>query len=224
MAVIDIFTEIFNDEPNGKYEEGGKKTVPYTVYRTVDITDNEPVAVIEPDFDRGPWIAGGACLRWYQGQPVGENDIDVFCANAKQAADVIARIKSYGRYTVKFESENAVTLQYRSEHYGNCVGADQWIIQVITKRYYSSVREIVDNFDLSVCQLGTAGFDWTLGEHTARDIREKNLRMNIPLQPDAVKRLSKYWTYGYRPVPNLLDAIINNPTGKWEFNPSEDYS
>jgi hypothetical protein len=222
MGLLDIFTEI--TEATGKYEEGGKKSVPYTIYRTVNIVDNEPVAVIEPDFDRGPWIAGGACLRWYQGQPVGDSDIDVFCANAKQAADVIARIKSYGRYTVKFESENAVTLQYRSEHYGNCIGVDHWIIQVITKRYYTSVREIVDNFDVSVCQLGTAGFDWALGEHTARDIREKNLRMNIPLQPDAVKRLSKYWTYGYRPVPNLLDAIINNPTGKWEFESSEDYS
>ena len=216
------FTDLFaDDEPNGQHEDGGKKKVPYTIYRSVHHYDNEPVAIVEPNLEHGPWIAGGACLRWYQGQPVGDSDIDVFCANAKQAADLISRIKSYGRYTVKYESENAVTLNYRSEESGS---SDTWIIQVITKRYYTSVKEIVDNFDVSVCQLGTAGFDWEIGEHTARDIREKNLRMNIPLHPDAVKRLSKYWTYGYRPVPGLLDAIVSNPVGKWEFNPSEDYT
>lgn len=218
-----IFTDIFTDGETGKYEEGGKKSTPYTNYHTVTIDDNEAVAVIEPDLEHGPWIAGGACLRWYQGLPVGNSDIDVFCANAKQAADVINRIKSYGRYTVKYESENAVTLEYRSEHY-NTLLTGKWIIQVITKRYYASMQEVIDNFDLSVCQLGTAGFDWVIGEHTARDIREKNLRMNLPLHADAVKRLSKYWVYGYRPVPGLLAAIINNPIGKWEFNPSEDYS
>lgn len=210
--------------PNGKHEEGGEKKVPYKRYRTVNFADNEAVAIIDPNLKQGPWIAGGACLRWYQGQPVGDSDIDVFCANAKQAADVIERVKSYGRYTVKYESENAVTLEYRSEDYRSTKGVDRWIIQIITKRYYTSIDEIIHNFDVSVCQLGTCGFDWTVGDYTARDIREKNLRMNMPLQADALKRLTKYWTYGYRPVPGLLDAIVDNPTGKWEFNPSEDYT
>lgn len=219
-----VFADVFtDDEPTGKYEAGGTTHVPYKIYRTVPRVDNEAVAVIEPNLERGPWIAGGACLRWYQGQPVGDSDIDVFCASAIQAKEVIDRVKSYGRYTVKFESENAVTLEYRSEHLGT-LNTDKWIIQIITKRYYNSIKEVVDNFDISVCQLGTCGFDWELGNYTARDIREKNLRMNIPLHPDALKRLSKYWTYGYRPVPGLLDAVINNPIAKWEFNPSEDYT
>jgi hypothetical protein len=63
-----------------------------------------------------------------------------------------------------------------------------------------------------------------LGDYTAKDIRERNLRMALPLHQDAVKRLTKYWVYGYRPVPGLLEAIQNNPEGRWAFNPSEDYS
>ena len=48
--------------------------------------------------------------------------------------------------------------------------------------------------------------------------------MKIPLQPDALKRLVKYWTYGYRPVDGLLDAIQNNPAAKWQFGAeTEDY-
>ena len=47
--------------------------------------------------------------------------------------------------------------------------------------------------------------------------------MKMPLQPDAAKRLAKYWTYGYRPVPGLLEAVQNNPIGKTEFQIDGDY-
>lgn len=181
--------------------------------------DQEPVTIIWPDLHAGPWIAGGAALRWYQGQPVGESDIDVFCANAKQAADIIERVKSYGRHSIKFESENAVTLEYES-HEG---WSKRWTIQIITRRYFSSLQEVIDNFDISVCQIGTGGQEWLLGKDTARDIRERNLRMRMPLQPDAAKRLVKYWTYGYRPVEGLLDSVKFNPNGKWKYDHDDTY-
>jgi hypothetical protein len=63
-----------------------------------------------------------------------------------------------------------------------------------------------------------------LGNQTAKDIREKNLRMMAPLHADAPKRLTKYWIYGYRPVPVLLDAIINNPDTRWLYSQEEDYN
>jgi hypothetical protein len=206
---IDIFTDSVS-----------RASLPVSIheYPTIPIVDREAVSTIEPDMNKGPWIAGGAPLRWYQGQPVGESDIDVFCASAKQAADVIERVKSYGRYSVKFESENAVTLSYYDKNNGS------WTIQIITRRFFSSMQEVIDNFDISVCQVGTCGTEWILGQEAAKDIREKNLRMYIPLQPDAPKRLTKYWTYGYRPVPGLLSAIMNNPDTRWSYSIDEDYS
>jgi hypothetical protein len=203
------------------YEMNGDKDPPSRFYHTVHANDQEPVNIIEPHYMKGPWIAGGACLRWYQNQPVEKSDIDVFCASAVQAQALIERIKSYGRFHVKADTENAVTIEYTAKGQDR---RDSWTIQVITKRYYSSLQEIVDNFDITVCQLGTTGNEWILGNYTARDVRERNLRMILPLQPDAVKRLTKYWVYGYRPVPGLLEAIQNNPQGRWAFNPSEDYS
>jgi len=220
-SVLTTLEELFD---NWREEESKSKLhglQPTVIeYPTINRNDWEAVSVIAPDEKQGPWIAGGAPLRWYQGQPVGESDIDVFCANAKQAADVIDRVKAYGRHYEKFKSENAVTLDYNNkDNY-----SQKWTIQIITRRYFSTMQEVLDNFDITVCQIGTDGNSWHLGKHTARDIRERNLRMNIPLQPDALKRLVKYWTYGYRPVDGLLDIIQNNPNAKWTFNAeTEDY-
>lgn len=216
----DIFAEFdlgHIPEPRHKNYD---KPINVVEFPTIHKEDNEPLNLIWPHPEKGPWIAGGAALRWYQGLPVGESDIDIFCANAKQATDIIDEIKSYGRHYVKYQSENAVTIDYHNkESY-----AKKWTLQIITKRYFSSLQEVIDNFDISVCQIGTDGNSWTLGPTTARDIREKNLRMRMPLQPDALKRLTKYWTYGYRPVDGLLDAIQNNPTANWMFNAeTEDY-
>ena len=214
--IEDFFMSATSEPVSANYS----KAVDIVEFPTVHKDDSEPLTLIWPDIERGPWIAGGACLRWYQGLPVGDSDIDVFCANAKQAADVIENIKSYGRYSVKFESENAVTLSYHSkDDYSK-----NWTIQIITRRYFSSLEEIISNFDISVCEVGTAGNQWQLGPFTGRDIRERNLRFKIPLQPDAMKRLIKYWAYGYRPVEGTIETIQNNPNAKWQFGAeTEDY-
>lgn len=182
------------------------------------IDDQEPMTIIWPDADRGPWIAGGACLRWYQGLSVGENDIDIFCSSAEQVQQVIDNIKSYGRFSTKFESDNAITLSYHDKE-----GKKYWTLQIIKRRYFKNMQDVLDSFDISVCQIATGGQEWKMGKNTARDIREMNLRMRMPLQPDATKRLAKYWTYGYRPVPGLLEAVQTNPIGKKEFTSDGDY-
>lgn len=208
----------FEDEVIVKTEAWGTCPELIQEHYTIHIDDIEPVCAIKPNLATGPWIAGGAPLRWFQGLAVSSNDIDVFCRNAKQAQEVIARVKSYGRYTVKYQSENAVTLRYDNFDRDN-----NWTVQIITKRYFNSLQEVIDGFDLSVCQIGTCGNEWVMNEQTAKDIREKNLRFVKDLHPDAPKRLVKYWTYGYRPVPGTLEAIQNNPESKWTFTHDEDY-
>lgn len=215
----DFLTRYDSDIETKPVHKNHHKPVEVITMPCIHKDDQEPVSIIWPDLERGPWIAGGAALRWYQGQPVGESDIDIFCANAKQAADIIERVKSYGRYSTKFESENAITLEYASYE----GWSKRWTIQIITRRYFTSLQEVIDNFDISVCQIGTGGQEWQLGKNTARDIRERNLRMCMPLQPDAAKRLVKYWTYGYRPVEGLLDSVRFNPNGKWKYDADDTY-
>lgn len=219
-SVIATLEELFKFEEVVTESVNYGKAVEVVDFATVNNADSEPVTVIWPDMEHGPWIAGGACLRWYQGLPVGESDIDVFCSSRKQVDDIIANVKSYGRFSVKFESDNATTLLYWSpEGYSR-----QWTIQIIKRRYYQNLQEVIDSFDMTVCEIGTGGNEWLMNRHTAKDIRERNLRMKQPLQPDALKRLVKYWTYGYRPVEGLVEAVQNNPNGKWEFAIDEDYN
>jgi hypothetical protein len=185
-------------------------------YPTIHYQDWFPVSVINPNFEKGPWIAGGAGLRWYQGIPVGESDIDVYCSSPMQAEQLQQKIFASMACTEKYKSDNAVTLEVSKD--------DQtWTVQIIKKNYFTDMQKVIDSFDLSVCQVATDGNTYLLGNHTAKDIRERNLRMRMPLQADALKRLIKYWTYGYRPVDGLLEAIQHNPVGRWEFNPAEDY-
>lgn len=218
-----ILSDIFEDFDFSKYpapevSSNHGKAIDVILFPCVHRDDQEPVNLIAPDLKQGPWIAGGAALRWYQNQPVGDNDIDVFCASAEQAQSIIDNIRSYGRYTNKFDSENATTLGYWDKE-----NKKNWTIQIIKRRYFTSLKDVIDNFDITVCQIGTAGNDWLLNKDTARDIRERNLRFRMPLQPDAAKRLSKYWTYGYRPVDGLLDAVRTNPIAKKEFQIDGDY-
>jgi len=220
MPVLDVLEELFAEHNMQVKSVNYDKAVDVVDFPCVHRADSEPVTLIWPDMKNGPWIAGGAPLRWWQDQSVGENDIDVFCANAKQAEAVIERIKEYGRWTRKYDSDNATTLSYWSKS----DPAKNWTIQVIKRRYFGSLQEIIDNFDMTVCEIGTGGNEWLLGPFTARDIRERNLRMKLPLQPDALKRLVKYWTYGYRPVEGTIEAIQNNPIAKWEFALDEDYN
>lgn len=195
------------------------KTVDIVQFPTVHVDDSEPFTIIWPDIQRGPWIAGGAVLRWYQGQPVGDSDIDVFCRSPQQATTLIEEIKSYGRFYVKHKSENAVTIEYNNKDDFN----KKWTIQIITKRFYQSAQEVIDNFDITVCEIATCGNEWIMNPQTARDIRERNLRFKMPLQTDAPKRLTKYWTYGYRPVEGTVEAICSNVDVRWKYEPGEEY-
>ena len=216
-AVITTLEELFGDIQikSKSYDE----PVDVVDFPTVHREDSEPITLIWPDIKHGPWIAGGAALRWWQGQPVGESDIDVFCANAKQAEEVIERVKEYGQWQRKYESDNAVTLSYWSKNNSS----KTWTIQIIKRRYFKSLEHVINNFDMTVCEIGTSGNEWILGKQTAKDIRERNLRLKMPLQPDALKRVVKYWTYGYLPVEGVLEAVQNNPIGKWQFELDEDY-
>ena len=221
MRDLDL-TKLFEDISEtlqSTQRSDGKKVVSCGEYPTIHIDDIEAVSIIEPDLRKGPWIAGGAALRWYQGQPVGDSDIDIFCRDARQAQAVVDRIKSFGRFQIKHESENALTITYHSpDNWGN-----SRTLQIITRKYFSSLQEVIDNFDITVCQIGTTGTEWVMNPFTARDIRERNLRFVDPLMPDTVKRLTKYWVYGYRPVPGTIEAIQNNPNARWAFSYEGDY-
>ena len=189
----------------------------------IPLNDQEIVDIISLDFANGPWIAGGAALKWYQGIAVGLSDIDVFCSNKEQAQRTADRLlnNSTVKSTPKVQTDNAITIDVFSTEPGR--ENKFWKVQVIFCRYFESLQQVIDYFDITVCQVGTGGNEWILGKTTARDIREKNLRFTEPLRESSVKRLIKYSIYGYRPVPGTIEAIRANSITAWKFEPSADY-
>lgn len=191
-------------------------------YNTISAKDSLAAAVINPCIAGGPWIAGGAPLLWYQGKEVGDNDIDVFCRNREQADSVIRRIFKYadsGNASHTYRTDNATTISFTDprDH------RTEWKIQVITCKYFNSIQDVINSFDITVCQIATCGDEWILGPQTASDIKNKQLRFNT-YTPDSPKRLTKYWSYGYTPVDGTIEAITSNTNTKWDFSKDEEYS
>lgn len=63
----------------------------------------------------GPWICGGAVIQWINGRPVNGHDIDVWCANYQQIADVHENIRSLIAIRTGI-NVNAVVPKATSEH------------------------------------------------------------------------------------------------------------
>ena len=187
-----------------------KKPRKLDVLPCVHREDALPVNLIEPDINKGPWIAGGAALQWYQGKPVGLHDIDVFCRSQEQATALVAKFMSENSKLV-FSSENAVTLEYSTTD-----NSSSWKIQIITKEFFKTVKEVVDRFDITVCKIATDGFSWHKGPQMAADLHTRTLRIT-QLKPDSIKRYAKYMAYGYRPVDGLFEEIL--AVTDWNIEP-----
>lgn len=189
-------------------------------YPTVHPNDYYPIPIIKPSLDNGPWIAGGAVLRWFQNRPVGYSDIDVFCANEEQLKMVQHRItvdykdQSLLRYT----SDNALTYEiwvrdtHDVEHW--------WTVQLIKKQYFDSADAVLNRFDITVCQFITDGSSIRTGATSIQDLNQKKLRFN-KIKSDSLKRYIKYMAYGFRPDPGVFDEIINQTDAQWKYNPVE---
>lgn len=212
---MSLFPELFSKTDD--YRRTGKLPTSLNTYHTVHKDDQLAVNIIMPDSKDGPWIAGGACLRWFQNRPLGSfADIDVFCKDEHQAKQLIKKLQSlpYQVSASIIETNNAHTFSIADS-------GKQWKIQVITCKYFECMEDVINSFDISVCQVATAGHEWILGENTVRDINERKLRFRH-FTPQAPKRLIKYWTYGFTPVPGTLEDINNNKS-IWDFAGSEDY-
>lgn len=174
------------------------------LYSNVHHNDIIPVWLIDPDIEHGPWIAGGAALKWYLGCPVGQSDIDVFCKTQEQSNLLMDHLSELSSCTIESETENAITFQFVPE------SGIMWKIQIIIRNFFERAEDVIDAFDITVCKIVTDGNSILLGKNTAADVRKKVLKFTgIPKKSD-VKRLVKYWTYGYRPDQDTLKFITDN--------------
>ena len=185
--------------------------------------------LIQPNISHGPWIAGGAPLKWYNGESVfaGHADVDVFCSNPSQFFG-LKTVLNNNHFTVIHESDNAITFRGHvgpqghafvsfgpSEKPWSKYGFTEPIsyrycqIQLIRRKYYGTAKDVIDDFDFSVCQIATDGKNTIFGEHTEEDIKNKVFRQTC-YNTHILKRAIKYITYGYKPHSNVIESIMHD--------------
>lgn len=163
---------------------------------------------------KGPWIAGGACLSWYNNRACA-SDIDVYFRNQKQYdASLDWIIKNHQIYN-RIDSTNAVTLTLQAGTLFN--------IQLIKKDFYQSAEDIINDFDISVCQIVWDGEKLIVGNNFVNDAAKKVLRF-INFNPNSHKRLLKYICYGYEPAADTIEKLIHSPIIDWQLMGSDHYA
>lgn len=179
------------------------------------------VSAIRPHMRDGPWVAGGACISWLSGQPVTNNsDIDVFFKNKHQIDCVMKRLsEEFNAYRPIIETPNAMTFEIKDSRYSR-----SHLVQLITFKLFEDVEELFNHFDISVCKIATDGNAWKFGENTMHDFNNRILRMDLPLKPDALRRLTKYWTYGYEPTSELFEEIFAATNLNTKFKEDGEYN
>ena len=184
------------------------------------------------------WIGGGSALNWYNDRPC-DSDVDIFFNSedayikmrSKLDQQIDSRVDQWfvsvkGRWSVlnRMETENAVTYEIAPPDTpeGHFPMPNTYKVQLILRQFYDSPQAVLDDFDITVCQIVTDGYRMWTGERFARDVRNRLLRFH-KLSPGSAKRLIKYWIYGYEPDAATLQMITDAEGLNWTAG-EDDYA
>lgn len=161
---------------------------------------NVYLKLINPNLENGPWIAGGAALRWFNNKMV-DTDVDVFVKTPEQVQKLQDILEKDNKYTLHYSTENALT-------YSNGLSPK---IQIIVKQFYDLPVEVIDSFDITVCKF-LIGSDLlfcsvdAITHNNAHQLHVTNIN-----NPKAIfNRLLKYQFYGYTPDKETIELFEQN--------------
>ena len=157
----------------------------------------------KPSFDKASpnkvWIAGGAIRGWFTGQEK-LSDVDYFFADEQVFNFCTADLIESG-YELVNKHPNADTY----------IKNDLAPIQCIKKRTYTSVQELFDSFDFTLCQFAWDGEKIYSTVEAVISTQRNHLGVH-KLQgniPDSLRRAFKYNRKGFYPCNGTLLALSN---------------
>jgi hypothetical protein len=175
------------------------------------------INTIAPNLETGPWIAGGAAMKWFLGENVGRktnyedfsslHDIDVFCANNEQLVQVRERLIKTNVCTERpYVTDNAETYKFKSYN------DTQWKIQLVVCKFFDSAESLLDAFDFVCCGIATDGNKYIMLPNAASDLNNKILNINRYNPTTVLARTLKYWSMGFTPSLELVEKISSDTT------------
>jgi hypothetical protein len=169
------------------------------------------------------FIAGGACLAWYQNRPV-TTDIDVYFFSDlqldrfKQYFENSDFFQNHASYMIKATTGNAFTYSVCMNESGK-----YWNVQLIKKNFYRTLEAVLDNFDITVCKIGYDGEQVLTRSTFVDDVATRTLRFDN-INPMSHKRLVKYMAYGYEPAPGIIAELVASENIDWETKGTDHYA
>jgi len=199
---------------------GDKKSVPnYTkvpltsiTSHTKKVTELEFLLEVLPKLDeKGPWIADRCLLRTYLELPM-STDIDVFFANIEQKNHYLNELVKSNQFKVISRGEDTkwvqnVIIAYRTRSY---------TIQLIHGHFFNSPCNLLDDFDMNICQLAYDGKKLYVAEDTIDAIKNRYIAVNHVSNPrNFMTRCMKYARLGFSmdsgQINKFFDTIKANP-------------
>lgn len=204
---------------------------------TVDL-----IRILDLNLETGPWLAGGAVLNMVQGQNIG-NDLDVWFASQAQlevTTDkvlkwIYAELKKHPNFFMPLSFDHVTYRALLSMPDGNqftkfgdvysslnavsvrVTSLEIPTIQLIRKRFYSSVNDIFNSFDISVCQFATDGRIIVHGKDALQHAKERQFEITR-VHPELFKRFAKYYAKGYDPTEQAILTMHQEAARiNWEY-------
>jgi hypothetical protein len=158
--------------------------------------------------ENGPWLAGGAVRRSVLGLS-DEGDFDLFFKNEEQLNAVIDALdiaNTDSKMTTISKTEDVDTILWETS--GDI--PHTYKIQLIYKRTYGSLTDLLDSFDFTVCQFAYAGDKIYAGQYSLWDLGRKRLAVHrITFPVSSVRRMIKYGNQGFYVCNGAITAILN---------------
>lgn len=132
-------------------------------------------------------------------------DYDLFFMNAEQRDKTKGMLETFG-YRLVFACPQGELFTYKRK------GVK---VQMICKRFYTSIEDLLDSFDFTACQIALYDGKLYVTKQTIRDIKRKELRLNKIEYPVAtLNRIQKYLAKGYKPSQEFYQSIVKAIEGQ----------
>jgi len=172
-------------------------------------------ATVKPDWEKGPWVAGGCVRRLISNTEPFASDIDVFFSSEEQKNEWVERINSSEKYKCKSQKSNDHNTTLEADFVTD--DAMHTIkLQAIHIQYYQSPQEVIDSFDYTICQFVTDGEEFLAGDYSLYDLSKNRLVVHrISYGVASLRRMMKYGNQDFKvcsgAMASLLQAVADNP-------------
>jgi hypothetical protein len=175
----------------------------------VDTEFNQTLSRLPKLSSAGPWVAGGSVRRLFE-EKVNDSDFDFFFANAEQMNVFKSALEAGGALLQNTNDKNSTWILPRDK------AGPEVKIQIITFQYYSSMQNIVDSFDFTLCQFAFDGSVFEVGDMSLYDVARKQIvPSKLTYAVASVRRLLKYTRQGYTicsgGLAEMLRQVVENP-------------